>query len=1304
MRPIYIIVYVLLLLPFASTAKRVKARPTFVGDCATSTSQIDLNINNVRARLLGGGDMWWNGTNKGRYIVPKAFGGAPEVSAIFSGGLWLGAKDQVGNIKLAAQTYRYYGRDFWPGPIDEGSSTTDKTTCKNWDRHFVVYGKEIDSFLIAFRAAELNGIPLKLSEIPDNIKYWPAKGNPYFEEKYKFPLPTTKQSLAPFFDHDGDDNYDPMLGDYPIINEKYHFESPAELIFWITNDVGNKHSSSPNTEPMGLEIQNVAFSFLSEDPTINNTTFYGHQLINRSTTLLRDFYAGIWLDPGLGCGTDDFIGCEIARNLMYIYNADDTDGDANCKCGTTPTYCKNIPMVGVQILSGGQVLQYDTMSGNPIDTINGGMSYFTYYSNESTAPTFMQAPTLAQSYYNYLTARWGDGRRFTGGGLSYDVASTNYTNFVFTDAPDNMQGWTMDNVFSQGQDIRTIQSMGPLKMLPGQSQNILYSVLFTPNIKHPRPSLNAMKDAADRVKWLFDNAFRPLCFYEEGPDAPTLLSNSKSQAIELSFDNDLNSNNQGLQYEQGAVLAPVESSDPNYRFEGYRVFQLKDNVLINNDSFFLNKTDQAREVYQCDLNNTVKDVFYYTPNLAPNGQPTSWNKLPYVKAAKNKGIPQSFTLTTDAFTGEPLENGKTYYYTAVAYAYNNYTDFNTVENYGQRKQYLQGRRNVKVYAVTPQKSVGSPLETTVVRLEGQGTGPNILQIAPNMRDSIFKGTNQGRVTYAASSSPVQIVVIEPAKCKNKQFHLTLIDKNLSDTIIDAAAKWKLTEIASPINVEVISERSISEFNNQLLKQYGFFLKMDQVAEPGTKAGSSQNNGFRSAKLTYNAIPFNWYEAIGDGYVNTKSGKINQPFLNWHDTNMNTQLDPFFYFSKDQQQFYPFGLMDFWGRVQNNILDPYLTAGYLLETTFGPISRSPLERLNNVDIVLTPDKSKWSRCVVVETANAFYTNKYNPNNPATENYLGLETKANPLGKFPLQFDLRGDLSVGKNDSDEDGRPDPDNAQDAAGAPLYGMGWFPGYAVDIETGKRLNIFFGENSCYSKKHHFYCPKENQIGGDMLWNPNGNLYVTPDFSVNRTYKYFAGGQQYIYVTNQNYDACETMRKALLTGNKSVKATQLRTITWVSMPMPTKPLKPLGAGNKGLIPSEMLVRIRVDNAYQWKSEKGLNNGYPTYYLSFGSRAISDQNPDFELFGLRAKRRPDLVAFPNPVQTGDGLQLQNLPEAAEVEIYELTGKLLVKQAASFQYVWNLQGTNGKTVTPGVYVVKVLNLQTEQYEAIKVIVH
>ena len=166
-------------------------------------------------------------------------------------------------------------------------------------------------------------------------------------------------------------------------------------------------------------------------------------------------------------------------------------------------------------------------------------------------------------------------------------------------------------------------------------------------------------------------------------------------------------------------------------------------------------------------------------------------------------------------------------------------------------------------------------------------------------------------------------------------------------------------------------------------------------------------------------------------------------------------------------------MDYYGFKYNNYLFPKIISSWQFDTVYAPVSRAPLSNLNNVDIVFTPDKTKWSRCVVVETANRFFTQKPISNNLSTFFFMGMETKPNPDGKFPSQFELRGDYSVGKNDQNGDGKPDPDGAVDANGKPLYGMGWFPGYAVDIETGKRLNIYFGENSCYSEKYDTICKK---------------------------------------------------------------------------------------------------------------------------------------------------------------------------------------------------------------------------------------
>ncbi len=167
----------------------------------------------------------------------------------------------------------------------------------------------------------------------------------------------------------------------------------------------------------------------------------------------------------------------------------------------------------------------------------------------------------------------------------------------------------------------------------------------------------------------------------------------------------------------------------------------------------------------------------------------------------------------------------------------------------------------------------------------------------------------------------------------------------------------------------------------------------------------------------------------------------------------------------------------------------------------------------------------------------------------------------------------------------------------------MGWFPGYAIDIETGKRLNIFFGENSCYRKELEQICPKEYQNGADMLWNPNDKVVINDMYNDNpkNTYSHYAGGQHYIYVHRSTYDECGNLRKVFNNTNKSLKSVALRNITWTTLPImySNKPLKPLGNGSKGLIPSEVIIEMRVDNPYLVQKENGYNNGYPTYLFSF---------------------------------------------------------------------------------------------------------
>jgi len=105
----------------------------FRSDCTVPQAKTELSINNVRASLLTGGDLWWD-LNDAGYKVPKDMG----VSAIFAGAVWMGGFDSVGNLKVAGQTYRSQTRnDYFAGPLDENGET-NPAICNQWDRFFRV--------------------------------------------------------------------------------------------------------------------------------------------------------------------------------------------------------------------------------------------------------------------------------------------------------------------------------------------------------------------------------------------------------------------------------------------------------------------------------------------------------------------------------------------------------------------------------------------------------------------------------------------------------------------------------------------------------------------------------------------------------------------------------------------------------------------------------------------------------------------------------------------------------------------------------------------------------------------------------------------------------------------------------------------------------------------------------------------------------------------------------------------------------------------------------------------------------------
>ncbi len=1292
--------------------------------CANSGSAIDQRINNVRARLLGGGDCWWNFTD-GRYIVPKVdvSSGQQEVSSIYAGAVWIGGFDPFGNLKLACQDYRSATQnDFWPGPLDPIQGNTEAVTCENWDRHFRVTGDEIRQHLRNLATGNMNP-----SEIPKGLREWPAKGNPYFVDAWGFDLPFTDQALAGFFDADEDRLYDPLKGDYPSIEirgcplDRY----PDEMIFWVYNDEGGgqEHTQSRG-RTIRMEIQVQAFGYATND-ALNDMTFQRYKLINRATDAIDSTFFAMWVDPDLGCSIDDYIGCDTALSLMYVYNQDPIDGQPGNTCDGTPTYNDKVPMLGVDYFRG------PLKPITPDSSVELGMSSFMYYNRGGEGggnwPAAMSDPASPQAFYNYITGSWADGTPCTFGGSGYNPSNPAAVdiNYVFPEQPTKAApAWSMCTANLAFGDRRTLQASGPFRLNPGAVNELIIGVPWVPDISYPCPDMEPLFRADRLAQGLFDNCFDLL----DGPDAPTVDWIELDREVVAVLTNDLLSNNYKEGYFETDFLAPdtiTKSPDPaikalaEYRFEGYKIYQLLNPNTSNAD---FENPDRSRLVYQVDIKNGIKKIYNWEEGVNPIN-PGQKIYTPTVQVeGLDAGINHTFSIKEDRFaTGNDkrLINHKKYYFVAVAYAYNNYGDFDPTTGGGQPKPYLLGRRGTEVFTEVPRPIVDQVLNASygdgvsITRLEGVGAGGNFLDLDSTTRAKILTPGFDSVLTYKTGRGPINITIFNPFEVKEGDFELNLVDGSLTDNVLDDTARWELRSLQD--GQVIASEKTIQGLNEQIVPQYGFSVSIVQTLDAGDN--NEDTNGGIGSEVEYSNINEQWLTGYQDRdlapfhYVLTKPLEIDENL----DISRGLSI-------LGNGWFVPFYLAD-WrvgsrANVPNDrVITPAWTEkgstqiGTLAGSVMGSEEnrRLKLNQLPNVDIVLTKVTSKWSRCMVVESASIYYSENIYPKK------VGLETQSPPApGKKRVMFDVRYSPSVGKYDANGDGLPDPDGAVNPTGTgipagqvgkPILGMGWFPGYAVDVETGQRLNVFFGENSCYSS-----AVDARYTGRDMLWNPTDQILTDLNAPPEDYYDLVMGGQHWVYVTYTQYDGCEAMRRRLTpefsTQPAILKTQRMKDIAWAGMLQLGQTFK-MKSLNEGLIPNDTRIKLRVDNPYQtWFNDTDNNkkSGHPKYQFSTrGQQPRSLSNVGVEV----GNALDSIKAVPNPYygysqyetsQFSNIVKITNLPGKCTVTIYSLDGKFIRKYERDEVYQpymqispnldWDLKNSKGIPVASGVYLINV----------------
>ncbi len=494
--------------------------PASAQNCNTGSAEVDLQANNVRARIYNNGHLFWKGSGN-VYTVPKN----GNANAIFASGIWLGGM-VGGEMRFAGTDYGPF--EFFPGPLDDnGNPPSD---CTPYDRIYSITRADLE----AFEAGEPT-----TSDIVD----WPW------------------QLGAPVVDGDGNpDNYNLEGGDRPEL-------TGDQTVWFIMNDAAGPHGWS-NTSPLGLEVQVTAFAFRTAD-ALNNTTFYKYTLIYKGNEPLTNAYFGIWSDPDLGNAADDFVGADTSLGMGFVYNGDDFD-DGAVGYGSTP------PALGYDYFQGPLVNNdgIDNDGDGEIDEEDEriAMTKFVYYNNDSSP---QGNPFNGAEAYGYLRGIWRDGQPITLGGTGY--GGNTPTDVMFPGDPVTGAYWSEENVDGSGSrntpaDRRFLLSSGPFRMNPGDVQEIVYGIVWA-RAGDRLASVAKMKSDDALAQAAFDVNFQ----LPPPPDAPQVTVGEYDRTVTLTWGYPPNSNNYLESYD---VLNPFlvdvpdeDAPDKTYTFEGYRIFR-----------------------------------------------------------------------------------------------------------------------------------------------------------------------------------------------------------------------------------------------------------------------------------------------------------------------------------------------------------------------------------------------------------------------------------------------------------------------------------------------------------------------------------------------------------------------------------------------------------------------------------------------------------------------------------------------------------------------------------------------------------
>lgn len=675
---------------------------------------------------------------------------------------------------------------------------------------------------------------------------------------------------------------------------------------------------------------------------------------------------------------------------------------------------------------------------------------------------------------------------------------------------------------------------------------------------------------------------------------------------------------------------------------------------------------------------------------------------------QNTGIQHSIRITDDAFAGGStnLVNHKTYYFMVLAYGFNEYAPYNSDLLTGQSKPYIASRKAtftpLQVMAGIPHKTApqsgGTVVQSyhgqrlAVTQNEGRGAAQNALELESETLAEIMSGSpwRAENRAYTAPGSPVELVVSDPLSVVAGDYILSVNPMNAPWEA--GLVTWEVSD-AETGDVVHSSIHTLDEDVQELIPELGLALRVQQHRfsdshgnyTPPISAEISYENYlepyWRGLSDTEDLSALNWIRSGAQDAPEAAQGAEAVIHDIWPPNLASANPIPY----NDPDESYEALIGGTWA--------PYCLTSYsaLLEdgSYFGIAPRtegmagnqlnnytSRIRDLNNVNIVLTPERHLWTRCPVLEQ----------------------QADAMLAEGGTQKMKLRSAPSVDRYGKTVAQGGDPyDSGMD--GAQPTGMGWFPGYAIDVETGERLNMAFGEDS--------YLLGDN--GNDMLWNPSNRQTTTLGEVV-------AGGQHWIYVFKNTrhdnegnddwmpgYDRGMHLYTSLTGTSNLARLRAWKSCTWVGAGLASAEY-PMRSANAGIVPGKSTIKLRIATPYSVMRPDGGdptdvlgsdNNWNPQYH--FSTRGLE---PVFQDAAALDEALACINVVPNPYyafsdyessKLDNRIKITNLPETCTVTIFNVSGTVVRQYNKSDPLTtldWDLKNHRNVPIASGVYLIHI----------------